>query len=125
LDFTLTPDDREDYVRGRLTGLSPEERPAERARVEALPFPETRPALGTLLPDRGGNLWVGDWVLFPETPKEWKVFDPAGRWLGVVEVPIRFFPYEIGEDWVLGVERDELDVEYVVVYPLIKVPADE
>ena len=32
----------------------------------------------------------------------------------------RFFPYSIGGDWVLGVERDELDVEYVVLYPLLK-----
>jgi hypothetical protein len=27
---------------------------------------------------------------------------------------------DIGEDWVLGVERDELDVEYVALYTLEK-----
>jgi hypothetical protein len=124
LDFTLTREDREAYVRGRLIGIPREDQPGERARLEALPFPETRPAFGSLLPDKVGNLWVADWVLFPDTPKEWKVFDSSGRWLGVVEPPERFFPYEIGEDWALGVEWGELDVQYVVVYPLIKGTGD-
>jgi hypothetical protein len=39
-------------------------------------------------------------------------------------MPRRFFPYAIGEDWVLGVEWDDLDVEYVVLYPLLKDAAD-
>jgi len=29
-------------------------------------------------------------------------------------------PWEIGEDYVLGVQRDELEVESVVLYPLVK-----
>lgn len=33
-------------------------------------------------------------------------------------------PFAIGEDWVLGVETDDLDVEYVVLYPLLKDAAD-
>ena len=85
-----------------------------------MPVPETKPAFGALLPDEPGNLWVADWVASPGLPRRWTVLDPAGRWLGAVEVPPRFFPFSIGSDWILGVERDDLDVEYVVLYPLEK-----
>jgi hypothetical protein len=124
LDLALGPEDREGFVRDRLERLPEEDRPRERTRLEAMPFPSTRPAFAGLLADRGGNLWVGDWVLAPETPEEWKVFDAAGKWLGVVEAPDRFFPYDIGDSWILGVEWDDLDVEYVVVYPLLKEAPD-
>jgi hypothetical protein len=35
-------------------------------------------------------------------------------------MPHTFDVHEIGEDWVLGVWRDELDIQYVRKYPLIK-----
>jgi len=72
------------------------------------------------MPDDPGDLWVGDWVLFPQVALGWKVLDPSGRWLGEVIMPERFFPYAVVVDWILGVEWDDLDVEYVVLYPLIK-----
>ncbi|MGD2122960.1 MAG: hypothetical protein PVJ76_14500, partial [Gemmatimonadota bacterium] len=122
LDLAVRQQDREDFFTGRLEGVPQEERAAERARLEAMPFPDRRPAFGALLAGKDGTLWVGDWALAPETPGEWKVFDSSGKWLGTVEVPDRFFPYDIGEDRILGVEWDDLDVEYVVIYPLLKGP---
>ena len=37
---------------------------------------------------------------------------PGGAWLGGVEIPAGFAVMEIGMDFVLGVYRDELDVEH-------------
>ena len=85
-----------------------------------MPVPSEKPAYGGLLSDEVGNLWVGVWTLYPEVPEQWTILDPAGGWLGSLVMPGRFFPFAIGEDWVLGVETDELDVEYVVLYPLNK-----
>jgi hypothetical protein len=48
------------------------------------------------------------------------VFDPAGVYLGDVEMPERFRVFQIGADFVLGQWRDEDDVEHVRLYPLIK-----
>jgi len=48
------------------------------------------------------------------------VFDPEGRWLGVVETPAGFTMEEVGRDWVLGVSTDELDVQYVEMWGLVK-----
>jgi hypothetical protein len=85
-----------------------------------MPCPATKPAFGEILSDEVGNLWVGEWTSYPLTPERWTVLDRSGRWLGEVVMPGRFLPFVIGEDWVLGVEWDDLDVEYVVLYPLSK-----
>jgi len=48
------------------------------------------------------------------------VFDPDGRFLGSVTLPARFTSYQIGSDFILGRWEDELEVEYVEVYDLLK-----
>ena len=48
------------------------------------------------------------------------MLDAEGRWLGAVTMPGRFRPYQIGDTGILGVLRDELDVERVRLYELIK-----
>jgi len=48
----------------------------------------------------------------------WLVFDPAGRLLGEVEMPAGLEVFEIGEDYVLGLVRDDLDVERLMLHPL-------
>lgn len=90
--------------------------PANREILEKLPLPERRPAYSVLLVDATGAVWleehVGEFVdLLSFEPREWQVFDPAGEWLGAVRLPGRFTVHEIGADYVLGVRRDELDVE--------------
>jgi len=123
-DLTLGSGDLEEYILSRLEGVPPERQPGVRREVEAMPSPATKPAYGEILSDEVGNLWVGEWTTHPQIPERWTVLDRFGRWLGEVVMPGRFFPYAIGEDWVLGVEWDDLDVEYVVLYPLLKDAAD-
>jgi hypothetical protein len=53
-------------------------------------------------------------------PNEWDVFDARGVWLGSMALPPLFTVQEIGDNYMLGVLRDEFDVEQVVVYELIK-----
>ena len=38
--------------------------------------------------------------------------------LGFVEMPAGLVIHEIGKDYILGKLRDELDIEYVQVWPL-------
>jgi hypothetical protein len=45
---------------------------------------------------------------------DWDVFDAEGRFLGVVSMPQRFAPRLIRDDFIYGVWRDELDVQYVI-----------
>jgi hypothetical protein len=48
------------------------------------------------------------------------VFASDGTWLGTVELPPRFTPWHIGRDFVVGVWRDDFDVEHVQLYALMK-----
>jgi len=111
----------EGYIQSRLQTAPPERHPEIRRSLEGMPIPGRVPPYGALLTDSGGNLWVGEWAMYPETARSWDVFDATGAWLGTVLVPSDFDPRDLGDDWILGVARDALDVETVVLYPLIKV----
>jgi hypothetical protein len=90
-----------------------------------------RPRLPTLaafgstwIVDAVRNLWVQHDAIALDSTGEWTVFDADGRWLGTVRIPPRLRPFEIGRDYILGVWRDELDVQSVRRYPLLKEHAD-
>lgn len=72
--------------------------------------------------DRVGNLWVHHFVRPWEEVehREWSVFDAEGVFLGEVRTPAALRVTEIGDDYVLGVWRDSLDVESVRLFPLEK-----
>lgn len=94
-------------------------------------FAEELPAFSDLMVDASGNVWVRQYEVSHgftilqyrrtfEDPSRWVVFDPEGRWLGEVRMPGQFTALEIGDDYVLGMRRDEFDVEYVQQYDLVK-----
>ncbi len=102
-----------------------------RMTAEAFPIADHHPAHGRLLVDAAGHLWIEradpDWL--PHTtdrlpvaaqPLAWDVFDPAGLWLGSVDVPARFYVTAIGEDWVAGVAYEADGAERARVYRLVK-----
>jgi len=85
-----------------------------------LVFPETRAAYSALRVDATGAVWLRTGRHLPPTDAspEWTVFSHAGVLLGTFTLPDRFEPFQFGGDYVLGVWRDELDVEFVRVYGL-------
>lgn len=88
-------------------------------RLEAVPYPEVMPALGALLVDSRGWLWVADFSPPGIAPSAWTVFDASGRSLGKVTTPEGLAIYQIGADYVLGRWRDPAtDLEHVRLYPL-------
>jgi hypothetical protein len=119
-NLSITAADLDAYIAGRLSTVAEDRRPGLRHELESMPTPSSKPAFGGLLGDELGDLWVAEWVLYPDVPRVWTVLDSRGAWLGEVEIPGRFFPNAIGDDWILGVEWDDLDVEYVALYPLEK-----
>ena len=52
--------------------------------------------------------------------RDWDVFDPTGRFLGVVTMPPRFTPRIILGGKIYGIWRDDLDVQYVVRLRIIE-----
>lgn len=108
------------FERAREAGASEEILDRERRFLyEEMDYPERLPALKQLVTDDVGHLWVQRYGTSPMIgSKVWDAFDPSGRWLGPVEMPRSMEVLEIGEDHVLGMWRDELDVEHVVMYAL-------
>jgi hypothetical protein len=95
--------------------------PTAVAALQETPHAEFFPALGMLLVDPGGNVWVSPYPRpGAEGPVAWDVFDGEGTWLGSVEIPSELRVFEIGEDYVLGLWRDDLDVEYLHLHELIR-----
>jgi len=96
-----------------------------RARYErswaAVPKPARYPYWNTAIVDRTGLLWVS-YYNSRDTPPRWTVFDSTGRRITEVELPARMRISEIGADYILGIEYDEFDVEYVRLYPLTRRP---
>lgn len=118
-DRSLTDPDIEDFLEARLEDVPPEDRPAVRSNLASLPFPERKPAYGRLLVDDAGNVWAGEWTRDGEMAHRWSVIDPRGVWLGDVTLPDGFRLLSVTSDRLVGVERDELDTEYVVMYGLL------
>jgi hypothetical protein len=85
--------------------------------------PKRHPYWGVALVDRTGNLWVSDHTGFRpvrSVATAWDVFDRNRQRIASVMMPAGFQPKEIGVDYVLGVARDEFDVEYVHLYSLTR-----
>ena len=101
----------------------PEAMPAFlRQMVEDFPTPATRPAYDDILVDPSGALWLELYRGNSEQdqPQEWLVLDADGTWLGNVGIPDRFTVSDITMETVLGVWRDELDVEHPQVLRLTR-----
>ncbi len=106
-------EDLENELARRLDGLPPIDgvRAGVAALFERMPKAEVMPAFVALVGDRSGRVWVRR-SLSEET---WHVFDARGRPLARAELPLRFFLHDAFDDVLLGVERDDLGVERVVL----------
>ncbi|MDE0358146.1 MAG: hypothetical protein OXN92_10525 [Gammaproteobacteria bacterium] len=93
-----------------------------RQALENAPASDTRPAFTDILIDPSGAIWLqlhrGESE--QDQPGEWLVLDADGTWLGTVEIPDRFTMSDITMDAVLGVWRDELDVQHPQVLRLTR-----
>lgn len=102
-------------------------RDVQRRMAEEIPYPGTASAFAGLLVDAAGNLWLRrhDDPTDPDAPPVWDVLrGEDGAWLGAVTTPAGLRVEEVGEDYVLGVWTDELDVPHVRLHRLAKAPAD-
>jgi len=97
----------------------PAERRRARSHYEALEYPDRTPAYLDMLAGRDGHLWIEAFRL-PGAPQRWRVYTADGKRVAAVEMPPRFRLVEAGDDYLLGVARDDNDVEYVRIYGLVK-----
>lgn len=81
--------------------------------------PETMPAFSAVIADLAGNVWVKDYrVPWESGPALWRVFSPEGRGIAHVLLPAELIVHEIGDDYILGMARDDMEVEHIRQYRL-------
>jgi hypothetical protein len=119
---------KDDVARARRTAieelptLPPHARAAvgvQEKAVRQAPNRKTLPSYSELRVDQEGNLWVREAAL-PDEQSRWTVFDSRGQMLGSVLTPSGLIITEIGTDFIIGIWRNDLEVEYVRIYDLAK-----
>jgi hypothetical protein len=120
VDLRLTGSEIQQATAKLLADEPVERRPMMQAHYQQMDTPPAKPAYSNLMVDALGNLWAAEYVRYPDIPTVWTVFSADGALLGDVQVTPGFRPLQIGEDWIIGVGRDELDVEYVRLYGIEK-----
>lgn len=136
----VLPDEREDRERIMVNNMR---RTESGWRWDGPGIPEHKPPFHSLQIDDDGRIWVAlyqpgrlrdDAADIPDVeesgfarsrwiePLVYDLFEPDGRFLGTLPMPDRFRPHFARGDLVWGVIRDELDVEYVVRYRLMRSP---
>ncbi|MDE0358651.1 MAG: hypothetical protein OXN92_13090 [Gammaproteobacteria bacterium] len=110
----LSPDVFEREREARLQENPDEIPPMMLEFFQDLPVPDRRPAYADMKVDPAGAVWLRPFLGPNEGdgPEAWQVLGPDGAWLGGVEIPADLSVMEVGMDFVLGVYRDELDVEH-------------
>jgi len=110
--------DYETYRDEVLTALEdPESREETRDRLDRTPAEPAYPGLQDLGVAPDGSLWVRRYDRPGGAPgQRWLVFDTEGRLEGRVWLPDGLELHDVGHDYLIGVETDELDVEYVALY---------
>ena len=112
--------DVERYHEQQLASIEDEnQRRAERAYLATVPVEQQFPVYDLMLAGADGGVWLREFRRpREEGPQRWMIFDPAGQLLGSVAMPNGLWLHEVGTDYILGVERDEFDVEHVRLYRL-------
>lgn len=88
---------------------------------EKQPVADQFPAYSSLLSDRSGCLWVRDAERPGGTSLQlWTVLSAEGELLATVRLPAEARMLEIGDDYVIVVTTDHLDIQYVQMYSLTR-----
>jgi hypothetical protein len=138
---SVTAADRDLYEQKRLQWLEIYPQIAEVIPLidEYPALPQSKPYFRSILIDDHDNLWVRNYPVHVagrpdrydfqmglwETPaqsssEKWMVFDPSGRLLGSVEVPAAIDVRAIRNDEIIGVWKNELDVEHIAWYAIAR-----
>ncbi len=107
------------YIDAEVAGTADEAAALSRRQdLERMPRVEFRPAHGAVHADAAGFLFVEDFRWPAGAAAVVNVFDPEGKLVGRFELPTGIQVLEIGSDYLLGLYRDALEIEYLHLYDL-------
>lgn len=115
---TVTEDEIRNWQDQRLARVPEQARALVVQLYEEIPAGSTHPAFSDIQVDDAGYTWIGRSEGNEESPSIWEVYSPSGTPTARVSTPLHLDILEIGQGYILGRTRDELDREVVHVYRL-------
>ena len=103
-----------------MDAVSADRAPAFRRWLRALPEVKAFPAYDALRVDQDGNLWVRYFQRPGESSVQWLIFGGRGQQVGSITLPDRTTILDSGTDYLLVVQRDDLDVATVFLYRMVR-----
>ena len=120
-DSTLGPADVTRFSDAFLAEISDSTaRAGFRRALEVAAAPPSKAAVGRILVDPRGAIWLSAYENEFMPAPVWFVFDRDGRYLGDVSMPAGLRVLEIGDRHVLGFAKDDTGVEFVRVHELTR-----
>jgi hypothetical protein len=104
-------------ARSLAATATPERRRALDHMTDTRWAPQIWPSLGALQTDHAGRVWVRAWKRAADADG-WIVLDENGYAVAVAETPRSIAVLSVDGDYLVGLERDSMGNEYVVVAPL-------
>lgn len=93
-------------------------------RFRRIPLPDRMPAIGGLVVDDRGRIWIGEYVPpYSDEPQRWLVVSPRGEPLGTVTSPGGFTLTDVRDGRMVGLSTDEVDLIHLEVLALER-PSD-
>lgn len=108
-ELATTPADIDRYKLLDTLGKSDDYRQREIREWKTFQFPPTVPAYTAMVVDRADNLWVRAFPRSTANVVRWLIFDDSGKRIGSLDLPATFGVFEIGPDWILGIDTALLD----------------
>ena len=113
-DLTVRQEDVEAYKTARLERAGDRE-PSLRRYLDAFPPKDTFPAVMEIQIDARGRMWIRTFARPRATDTVWLGFAETGAFVCSLSVPRAITVFRFDSSAVVGVHRDEMDVESVVV----------
>jgi len=115
---TVTDDLWAEYAENMRGNMADDDVEVNRFLAEGRAVTDELPYLSYVHGDTEGRVWVSEYSLPFRYPERYRVFDRAGDWLGWVSMPPRVEILDIGSDMILAIQRNDFDVEAIVLLPL-------
>ena len=117
----LTSETFRSAVDERIRQLPPARERVMRPVYEAMTPPHRRSPIANVVVDRRGLVWAAI-AADDGSQRTWFVMDQEGQVRAQVRMPLDIEVVEIGDDYVIAVWRNALDVEFVRVHTLTRTP---
>lgn len=122
IPLAVTDSVKERVLQALLTDASAERHADIRNDFAEWEWPVSLPAYTALQVDSEGIVWLRAFSADPSSPELWSLMDPENGYLGDLSLQPRQELLEAGHDYILVVTRNELDVERVEKYELLRGP---